>query len=488
MHVMAKPRAAGATTSAPGRVIGVAAAIAIAGFATGLAYAESRRSPQRPLPSPVSFTYPPPPAAAVPSWDATSGGGIPLATYAHQLNTDFIDKVTAGQARSFVPSVPPALLLPATGTLQPIDATSTKFFTYESINGWNNQLLNLFYAIDISRQLGRTLIVPPFHWPRRRGDAAVSVGRLLDLGSLSRLLPVVAEDEHGSVAKALEAAGATIQHIPGEGQPHRKRGMPRWRRDEWVEQHRGDGAAVLRVSCCLMWSWLLPDDVARELYAAVVYHPSLVSAAAAASAPLGAAFGALHVRRGDKTHVDQAYRDVFGKMTPAYFLRLMADAPAFAFGGAAAGAAAAPGALPAGAPLFVATDELDRGWFAPLAAAGHPLAFVDSLDQAALLTALAAFPQPLWADVLAILEQLVCLRAAAFVGTLPSTLSGHVVNARAVAAARTGAARDAAEAKRPLFVKLHESCCDARTAEDLLRLPGVRTLSDVPCSAHEPWC
>ena len=28
------------------------------------------------------------------------------------------------------------------------------------------------------------------------------------------------------------------------------------------------------------------------------------------------------------------------------------------------------------------------------------------------------------------------------------------------------------------FVKLHESCCDARTAADLLRLPGVRELAD----------
>lgn len=396
-----------------------------------------------------------------------------LPTFAHQLNTEFVDKVTSGQARSFVPTVPPALLLPATNTLQPIDATSTKFFTYESINGWNNQLLNLFYAIDISRQLGRTLIVPPFRWPRRRGEAAVSVGRLLDLGALSRLLPVVAEDEHGSVAKALEAAGARVQHVPGEGQPHRKKGMPRWKRDEWVAQQRSEGAAVLRVSCCLMWSWLLPDEVARELYAAVVYHPSLVSAAAAAAAPLGASFGALHVRRGDKTHVDAAYRDVFGKMSPGYFLKLMADEPAFG-----------AGALPPGSPLFVATDELDRSWFAPLAAAGHRLHFVDDLDQAALLTALSAFPQPLWADVLAILEQLVCLRASAFVGTLPSTLSGHVVNARAVTAESAGTA----EAKRPLFVKLHESCCDARTAEDLMRLPGVRTLSDVPCSAQESWC
>ena len=97
-------------------------------------------------------------------------------------------------------------------------------------------------------------------------------------------------------------------------------------------------------------------------------------------------------------------------------------------------------------------------------------------------------PQPLWPDVLAILEQLVCIFApAGFVGTLPSTLSGHIVNARELAPPAGATPRP----PRPLFRKLHESCCDARTAEDLLKLPRVRSLADVPCYPHEgnsDWC
>ena len=242
----------------------------------------------------------------------------------------------------------------------------------------------------------------------------------------------------------------------------RRRGMPRWNRDKWTAKHVAEGAGVLRVTCCLMWSWLLPDAIARELYAAVAYHPSLLGAAAAAAAPLGTRHSALHVRRGDKVFVDAAYRDTFGRMSAAYFLRLMEDE-----------------GLDASAPVYVATDELDRAWFAPLASAFN-LSFVEQLDQGALLTALGAFPQALWADVLAIIEQIICTNAAAFVGTLPSTLSGHVINARSVA---SGVAR-------PLFVKLHETCCDPRTAEDLLRLPGVSSLGDVPCHPHagNPWC
>ena len=100
-----------------------------------------------------------------------------------------------------------------------------------------------------------------------------------------------------------------------------------------------------------------------------------------------------------------------------------------------------------------------------------------------MLDALTAYPQPVWADILAILEQIVCIHAGGgFVGSLPSTLSGHVINARAVASGSND--------ERPLFTKLHESCCDARTALDLLRLPGVTSLADVPCVAHagNSWC
>ena len=127
-----------------------------------------------------------------------------------------------------------------------------------------------------------------------------------------------------------------------------------------------------------------------------------------------------------------------------------------------------------GSTVFVATDELDRSWFAPLAKGGqYALKFVDDLDQAPLVTALSAFPQGLWADVLAILEQIVCIEArGGFVGSLPSTLSGHVVNARAV----RGAGEGEAEPLRPplLFTKLHESCCDARAPGAIGSLPGGR--------------
>ena len=465
---------------------------------------------------------------AEPTCDAATA--TPLSEYAHTSNEEFIAKVTTGRAREFSPSVPLAMVT-VDGRLVTVDP-SERFFTYVSDNGWNNQMLNLLCAIDMARRTNRTLIVPPFMWKRRRGNSKVSVGRLIDLRSLASLgVRVLCEDESGSVQATLAAAGVEMAVTQGEGQPHRKSKMPRWSHERWEQIAGPSAAAGVMVTCCLFWTWPLSPDVARELYAQIRYHPTLERAAREAAAPLGDGYAAMRewpvdryrsrsrahvlaaaatqlarrcqmpytarsgsriahqcrdrrslssplrtsfesplwtdVRRGDKASVDSAYKGVFGgKMTPEFFLRLARD----------------EGILP-DAVVYVATDELDRSYFAPMAEAGLTLRFVDDLDQGPLLDALTAYPQPVWADILAILEQIVCIHAGGgFVGSLPSTLSGHVINARAVASGSND--------ERPLFTKLHESCCDARTALDLLRLPGVTSLADVPCVAHagNSWC
>ena len=264
---------------------------------------------------------------------AESTPRVPLSAYAHSSNTDFIEKVTAGKFREFQASS--AMAMPAVvridGSLAPINAVEDRFLSYDSINGWNNQLLNLLCALDMARLLNRTLVVPPFAWPKRRGDARVSVSRLIDVRSLASLgVRVVCEDEHGSVkgalTPALHAAGRTTSTIPGEGQPHRKSRMPRWDRDAWLRERQADTTGLLRVTCCLFWTWALPEDVALEMYRTVEYHPSLVAAAREAAAPLGLGYASMHVRRGDKASVDRAYSAVFGgKMTPPFFVLLVTE-------------------------------------------------------------------------------------------------------------------------------------------------------------------
>ena len=403
----------------------------------------------------------------------SDSAGMGISEYAHATNEAFISKVTSGHGRGFVPSMPLAAIDSAF-RISPINLETERFLTYVSDNGWNNQLLNLLCAIDMARLTNRTLIVPVFQWPRRRGSAKVSVARLIDLGSLARLgVRVICEDEAGSVAAALAATPTRVIH--GEGQPHRKRRMPRWSRDDWVRTAGVESAdrSNVQVTCCLFWTWTLPPDIAREIYAVLRYHPMLEAAARQAAQPLlgaagGGTYAAMHVRRGDKARVDSAYTAIFGgKMSTSFFARLARDE-----------------GFERGATVFVATDELDRSWFRPLAdASSYTLTFAEDLDQRALLEALSAFPQALWADVLAILEQIVCINAqGGFVGSLPSTLSGHVVNARATRSMTAGGD------SRPLFTKLHESCCDARTALDLLKLPEVQTLEQVPCVAAVEGC
>lgn len=304
-------------------------------------------------------------ATAEPSCEADAA--LPLSTFAHAINEEFLRKVETGRAREFRPwesSQGGLALLDAGGALR-VARTDESFFTYVSDNGWNNQLLNLLAAIDMARLTNRTLIVPPFQWPRRRGHARVSVARLVDLRALARLnVRVLAEDEHGAVEARLKEAGVQTHVVDGEGQPHRKRGLPRWSRQAWAAERR-EPAGVLKVTCCLFWTWSLPEDVALELHAAFAYHPMLVAAARAAAAPLGGAFAAMHVRRGDKARVDKAYSALFGaKMGAEYFARLSDDE-----------------GLPRAGVVFVATDELDRSWFEPLRASGRDLRFVDDLEQ-----------------------------------------------------------------------------------------------------------
>ena len=129
---------------------------------------------------------------------------LPLSKFAHAVNEDFIAKVTSGKAREFRPVTQPAAF-DANGKLQPVDVASERFFTYDTDNGWNNQLLNLLAALDMARLINRTLIVPPFSWPRRRGESSVSVGRLVDLRRLARFgVRVLCEDEYYSIASALK--------------------------------------------------------------------------------------------------------------------------------------------------------------------------------------------------------------------------------------------------------------------------------------------
>ena len=395
-----------------------------------------------------------------------------LAEFAHASNQAYVAAATAGRGRRFVPD-PPIAVYTRHG-LAPLltepDGAPRRFLRYRSANGWNNQLLDLLCAAEMARLLNRTLVVPPFAWRRRRGNASVSVGRLVDLLPLAHVTPIVAEDEAGGVGAALRRARLSTKRLRAEGYSHRTRHRSRWEAGGWVARHGDEAARVLDVRRgILFWTWRLSDDAARELLAALEYHPTLVHAATAASAHLGPRASAIHVRRGDKSAVDATYRPIWSKMTPGYFLQLMG----------------AEG-INKSAAVYVATDELDRAWFDPIAAAGYRLTFADQLAQPPLLAALQAFPQPLWVDVLSIIEQIVCVRARRFVGTLPSTMSGYVTNLRIV----RGLEADSNGVPRPLFTKLAQTCCDAATARDVLRLPGVATLADVPCVPHEgnAWC
>ena len=67
---------------------------------------------------------------------------LPLSTFAHTSNEEFISKVVSGQGRQFRPHILPATL-DESGALVRIDPAVDRFLTYHSDNGWNNQCVPL---------------------------------------------------------------------------------------------------------------------------------------------------------------------------------------------------------------------------------------------------------------------------------------------------------------------------------------------------------
>lgn len=228
---------------------------------------------------------------------------VSLRAFVHATNDDFVRKVTTGRYREFTPTLPLGVV-GADGGITHLfgeaEAPARKFLRYQTNNGWNNQLLDVLCAAEMASLLNRTLVLPPFAWRKRRGNSSVSLGRILDLLELARLTPLIAEDEAGSVGAALEARGASRVLLRGEGQPHRKKRMPRWDAEGWTSSQSSNPADVIEITPNLFWTWRLSPTWHRAALAHVAYHPTLVRAAIDAAKVLGGDYGAMHVRRGDK--------------------------------------------------------------------------------------------------------------------------------------------------------------------------------------------
>ena len=372
-----------------------------------------------------------------------------------------------------------------------LPAASTRMLAFDTCCGWGNQMVMLVAAVEIAQRLNRTLLLPPFTpfkvHRSQGGDGSypqgryVSWARFLDLRALNALVPTVALD--APIEESLEGWHALGLSSATASPPRVIHGRPRWGEAEMAALALGSrDVDVLRLRTNL-WGWVPSPAFEAAAYASIRFNPALVALAdrligaaleragfvGAPDAPPDATapprgherprlptFGALHVRRTDKVRSHQ-YVDYWELLTPEHFA-----------------VRARQLGLPAHAPLFVATDEGSRAWFAPLAA-DFTLIFASDLDSDLLLDELHAYPPEFWNDVLSMLEVLICVRADAFVPSLPSTVSGVIYNARAAAAAAataTVAGSDAEscasgeaseEAPPPFFRKVHPRCCDAAT-------------------------
>ena len=411
-----------------------------------------------------------------------------------------------------------------------VSADSTRMLTFDTCCGWGNQWVMMAAAVDLAYQLNRTLVLPPFTpfkvQRSQGGDESypqgrhVSWARFLDMRRLNALLPATALD--APVSEAIEGwrrhrrqrrRGAPPLRV-GEARPPKViHGQPRW--DGFALDALRAGSAdvdVLHLTTNL-WGWLLSPVAESRVHSALRFSPHLTSLASeligdaihrtlerrAAAAQAGGGegggecsgegggkgggegggegvvgvvpYGALHVRRTDKA-TSQNYMDMWATLTPEHF-----------------GARLRQQGLGPGSLVFVATDEAGATWFAPLQREGYELLFASALDNERLSDELHNYPVEFWNDVVSLLEAIICVQASAFVGSLPSTVSGVIHNARAAAArqaaaldghgpavtAEAGAAGGGVGASSPdghvdqyvYFQKVHHRCCDAATAAEL---------------------
>ena len=199
------------------------------------------------------------------------------------------------------------------------------------------------------------------------------------------------------------------------------------------------------------YTFLLFDDLRTDRFAKrwvrdnVHYRDEIACAAARVAAALGeraarrgaASYSAVHVRRGELQYLSvrpdaAALAEALGELGvlrgELLYARaatgLSLPAPTASVGDEAEARARSLSPL----IRYVATDERERAFFAPLRAAGFELAFLD--DFAPLLHSPSGHVDP---NAYGMVEQLVCAdaRARLFVGTWFSTLSAHVLRLRA---------------------------------------------------------
>lgn len=302
-----------------------------------------------------------------------------------------------------------------------------RFLYYEPFGGVGNQLFYLIAAMDMARALNRVLIVPPVsphHVDREvatQRHELIPWARLLDFSRLNQAHAAVGW--HSGDAALREQFGRSIDP-DGSAAPSWRQwseatpptcnfNETRWHNDHpRVHRLRCREAQVLNIRCCLMWGWRLDPDAEHTLWSALRFHPSIVSTATRlATEALGATWNAIHVRRGDK--VGHSWYAKWAELTAAEVAAMMRSQ-----------------GLDPSLPVYVATDEHNHSWFAPVEEAGYRLHFATALPEANLALELGAYPPALWQDVLGVFEMIICIHARRFVGTLPSTFSGVIHNLR----------------------------------------------------------
>lgn len=311
------------------------------------------------------------------------------------------------------------------GPYNEIRRDGTKYFIYSPSGGFNNQREELAYAIEIGKLLNRTLYVP---MAGRHTNFFQSYERLAgtkDLFPMDRILDFPYLETYGVplvplnitlmrfVAKFIKQVGENSVEILFH--PERPSQIERWHKPEVLSLRKYNKKLLFLRGRGFYHRWFASSTMTK-LKMRFRYSKYLRDLAVKITEnSIGKNFYAMHIRMGDyKVSYDSPHLFVQSLVRTARSRKWRTQK----------------------FPLYVATDDEKKSGedFGPVYSAFSKVLFANHISKDLVREYRKLFPQEsgLRADMMGILEQLICAQAIDFVGTSTSTFSAWIQFMRAL--------------------------------------------------------
>lgn len=304
-----------------------------------------------------------------------------------------------------------------------------KYFVYQPSGGWGNQRLILRWAMRAANAMDRILILPKIAphsmmwqgYDNLTSEETVRAGLVLDLDAMALGVNRGVREYRGHLRqlKKLLPGSWRVWTKPQTRVNAEGRTVVAWMTENAMRAHwRRRTERVVFWNKGSMWMCCAGGE---KMTAYIMFTRKLKRAALLLAERLfrGESYNAIHVRRAQgHTRID--------RRTARHYIDYHM----------------LPAGMNASTPVYVATDEKNREWFADIAELYPNTLFWEDLmkhspgNREIVEAALADFPERMRGDVVGFLEQLICANAERWTGSDGSTFTMSIAGMRRYATLR----------------------------------------------------